>query len=205
MKKIMFNDKYDLTQAVLDGAKTMTRRVIVPRNENEKMFLDLLGDKDYMKYSGTFECYEKKTFFIHDDYNSYECKPKYVVGEKVAIAQSYESVYKQIPDDPDRKTLKKIYENTAGWHNKMFVSAGIMPHHIRITDVAPQKLQNISYDDCIKEGVRINPIGQVWIPNGKSVFNHPRELFSYLIDKLIGKGSWNKNPFVWVYSFDLVK
>ena len=26
MKKIMFNDKYGLTQAVLDGRKTMTRR-----------------------------------------------------------------------------------------------------------------------------------------------------------------------------------
>ena len=28
MKKIMFNDKYSLTQAVLDGRKTQTRRVI---------------------------------------------------------------------------------------------------------------------------------------------------------------------------------
>lgn len=27
-KKIMFNDKYSLTQAVLDGRKTMTRRII---------------------------------------------------------------------------------------------------------------------------------------------------------------------------------
>ncbi len=29
-KKIMFNDRYGLTQAVLDGRKTMTRR-LVPR------------------------------------------------------------------------------------------------------------------------------------------------------------------------------
>lgn len=28
MKKIMFNDKYSLTQAVLDGRKTMTRRIV---------------------------------------------------------------------------------------------------------------------------------------------------------------------------------
>lgn len=27
MKKIMFNDKYRLTQAVLEGRKTMTRRI----------------------------------------------------------------------------------------------------------------------------------------------------------------------------------
>lgn len=29
MKKIMFNDKYHLTQAVLNGTKTMTRREII--------------------------------------------------------------------------------------------------------------------------------------------------------------------------------
>lgn len=28
MKKIMFNDKYGLTEAVLEGRKTQTRRVI---------------------------------------------------------------------------------------------------------------------------------------------------------------------------------
>lgn len=28
MKKIMFNDRYGLTQAVLDGRKTVTRRII---------------------------------------------------------------------------------------------------------------------------------------------------------------------------------
>ena len=28
MKKIMFNDKFGLTQAVLEGRKTMTRRII---------------------------------------------------------------------------------------------------------------------------------------------------------------------------------
>lgn len=42
MKKIMFNDRYGLTQAVLDGRKTMTRRIIpgcykIPRHEFEKI------------------------------------------------------------------------------------------------------------------------------------------------------------------------
>lgn len=50
MKKIMFNDKYGLTQAVLDGRKTFTRRIIdYSRN---KVFLDLLGDEYYMKHEG---------------------------------------------------------------------------------------------------------------------------------------------------------
>lgn len=28
MKKIMFNDRFGLTQAVLEGRKTMTRRIV---------------------------------------------------------------------------------------------------------------------------------------------------------------------------------
>ena len=28
MRKIMFNDKYELTRAVLEGKKTMTRRIV---------------------------------------------------------------------------------------------------------------------------------------------------------------------------------
>lgn len=30
MQKIMFNDKYDLTQTVLEGRKTQTRRMLNP-------------------------------------------------------------------------------------------------------------------------------------------------------------------------------
>lgn len=38
MKKIMFNDKFGLTQAVLDGRKTQTRRIIKPQPEvSERM------------------------------------------------------------------------------------------------------------------------------------------------------------------------
>lgn len=32
MKKIMFNDKYGLTQAVLEGRKTQTRRIVYTQN-----------------------------------------------------------------------------------------------------------------------------------------------------------------------------
>lgn len=39
MKKIMFNDKYGLTQAVLEGRKTQTRRML-----NPTMFFSKIGD-----------------------------------------------------------------------------------------------------------------------------------------------------------------
>lgn len=36
----------------------------------------------------------------------------------------------------------------------MFVRADLMPHHIKITDVKVERLQDISDDDIMREGVR---------------------------------------------------
>ena len=39
MKKIMFNDRYGLTQAVIEGRKTMTRRLAASKRKYEKIRL----------------------------------------------------------------------------------------------------------------------------------------------------------------------
>ncbi len=51
MKKIMFNDKYGLTQAVLEGRKTQTRRII------SKEFFSLVWDEreDTLVYENSDE------------------------------------------------------------------------------------------------------------------------------------------------------
>ena len=68
MKKIMFNDKYGLTQAVLDGRKTMTRRII---NQQTEGWLRMLYDERY------------------DDWHR---RSPYMYLETLAIAQSYRSI-----------------------------------------------------------------------------------------------------------------
>lgn len=114
MKKIMFSDKYCLTQAVLDGTKTMTRRMLKPGTP--------LGN-----------------------WMEIEKDLPYKVGEVVAIAQSYNAIGNPQYDKSGR--------DAAGNTNKMFVKAALMPHHIKITDVKIERLRDISYKDCIKEGI----------------------------------------------------
>jgi hypothetical protein len=38
-----------------------------------------------------------------------------------------------------------------------------------------------------------------------NLFDNPRKAFASLIDKISGKGTWDKNPWIWVYYFELVK
>ena len=89
----------------------------------------------------------------------------------------------------------------------MFVKAAFMPYHIRITNVRIERLQDISNEDCLKEG-----IFKVWGTNvygivGKNLTSwiNPKDVYAYLINKISGKGTWESNPFVWVYDFELLK
>ena len=96
----------------------------------------------------------------------------------------------------------------------MFVKADLMPHHIEITDIKVERLQDISDEDCMKEGIyRLDSAngngGIAYSFVGASdkkhigLYNTPRDAFSALIDKVSGKGTWESNPYVWVYEFKL--
>ena len=71
MKKIMFNDKYGLTQAVLEGRKTQTRRTFL--KPCDETLLDGI----------TPECI-------------ISVRSRYKVGETIAIAQSYKDIHAEI-------------------------------------------------------------------------------------------------------------
>lgn len=76
MQKIMFNDRYGLTQAVIEGRKTMTRRLINLNSTSDVQVRIFAGYVQIIGRSGNV-CAEKKL--------------PYKVGEVVAVAQSYEA------------------------------------------------------------------------------------------------------------------
>lgn len=203
----MFNDKYGLTEAVLEGRKTQTRRLL----HHPKTF----GGK-YV--SGFRLCTNKQgvqfAYLVDED----ECEidgsvnvlSAYKIGEEVVIAQRYSECFRAV-----------CLENSKGWNNKMFVMAELMPHRIKITNIRVERLQDISEDDCLKEGVyyhteppkhheydRYSP----WSPSVKpykfeseKYFCSAKYAFKHLIEKVSSKGTWDSNPYVFVYDFELIK
>lgn len=181
----MFNDKYGLTDAVLQGRKTMTRRII-PQH--------------------VVDYYESEA----EDSTLIDAA-KYRIGDVVAVAQSYSQLNKEGYLAPE--WLDHTCEDSKGYSNKMYVRADLMPERnlIRITDIKVERLQDISDDDCLKEGLERVYIGnEVWYKisdtrNGIKATQIPRLAFATLIDKISGKGTWDNNPLVFVYGFELVK
>ena len=203
MKKIMFNDKYGLTQAVLEGRKTQTRRTFLKPGE------DTLLNGITPQYL-------------------ISVRSRYKVGETVAIAQKYEDLIKN--DEFYRLGGKngmplECIKYERGCHNKMFVRAELMPHHIRITKIRMERLQDISDEDCLKEGICRSDIkNTLWgvAPirgEGESgttyehsvlgygpwhLFPSVKRAYASLIDLISGKGTWASNPYVFVYDFELI-
>lgn len=194
MKKIMFNDRYGLTEAVLDGRKTQTRRIAY-----QEPF------KYYRNCGFCTEGKDKGRLFINDG-NEIVAKSTYKIGEVVAVAQRY-------CDIPFAHEMFIRGGLPGGWLNKMFVKSDLMPHQIKITNIRCERLQYISTDDCMKEGICC--CHMPWFHDVYSYdatndskrkkwwYQTPIEAYKMLSCKL--HLHWDSDPLVFVYDFKLVK
>lgn len=215
MKRILFNDKFGLTRAVIDGRKTMTRRIIkCPREINGESVYIMSADRN-PETNEIIGCsaLNDEGWILDTFYR------KYKIGEVVAVAQPYRDCVNDILVNWGHKTDIAVmaFKELPGWTNRMFVRADLMPHKIRITNVRIERLQDISEEDCLREGIYEEGSGvyvrvsgcdyeyPVFCYDDYDRFATPREAFAALIDKVSGKGTWERNPFVFVYSFELVE
>lgn len=204
MNRIRFNKRYGLEDAVIAKLKDMTRRDGTKVKLQYEAGLDVRHDRNGKRE--TLEEYAIR-------------KSPYKIGEEVAVAQSYEDIKSHLG------AMARCMINPfgsprehPGWTNKMFVRADLMPHSIKITGIRFERLKCISEEECLREGIIIrndmincNMEDIVRYTFKNSFENHiwkcyktAREAFAVLIDKLSGKGYWESNPFVYVFTFKLV-
>ena len=214
MQKIMFDDACGLTRMVADGTKTVTRRgVMVPAAWQGK------------KVSGLRPVNGPGAAFLvlgEDGGVIGRIAPRYKVGEVVAVAERYGVLHERLKGAIREKRKDSaleafhragICDTDAGWDNKMYVRARLMPLRIRITGIRAECLQDISDGDCLREGVRkvqdhYFTVGDYAVGKGRgfmrtSLFPTPRKAFAALIDKTSGSDTWDRNPFVFVYEFEI--
>ncbi len=209
----MFNDKFLLTQAVLNETKTMTRR-IAKFEPPARLYDEVYNIEGGMNDKGQWilTLFNKYGEIIGD------IIPRYNVGEVVAIAQPYKTLYPNA--DFEMEDSYHFLTESKGWNNKMFVKADLMPHHIKITDVKIERLQDITEEDCLKEGIRKATIGYYvdglmvrdWEKESHretesgniKLFPTPKLAYASLINKICGKGTWERNPWVEAYTFTRV-
>lgn len=203
MRKIAFSDKFKLTDSILDGCKTQFR-CVVPNNMISKIVNEFKDDY----YENTLDTMSDIELINHYYFTEKLEKPPYVVGEKLAVAQTYESI---INNEAFSARFQFLLDEIPGWKDNRKVKAEKMIHHINITSVRIEELQDISDDDCLEEGIEQivlddNKKGSITVYGYKAtkeVWFTPREAFIQLINKVHRKNIWKENPYVFVFDFIL--
>lgn len=214
MKSVIFNERYGMETATLTGIKQRDTRY-------EKCCGFILDGLRLGLTRVVFEHNEIRTYSANNSYIVH--KTKYVPNDIVAIKQSYQTVWRNMPSRIQRPIFKKKYENTPGWTNKQLVKASEMPHHIKILTVDVCRLNDISDKESIAEGIEY--VGDEYADgindyfyryyNYKLKFEHQHQKIGYfskaryafasLFSKLTYKNMWRINPYVIVYTFELIK
>ncbi len=94
--------------------------------------------------------------------------------------------------------------------NKLFMPESAARYFIKITGVRAELLQDISEEDCLKEGIKIGRCGNenhwmkaFYAPGDNQPYMTARSAYEELINRINGKDTWALNPYVWVYDFEL--
>lgn len=188
--------------ALLDGRKSMTRRVLKPQPESPRVAgACLMGDQwvftgrdgsplgpIYMPYAPGDRLWVKEAFvsgFDVDDNGR-------AVGERKVWYRATDSGLSWY--DPDSESTL----DNPPWRSPRFMPRWASRLTLTVTDVRMQRVQDISDDDARAEGVQ--QVGEIWI-GGNGYAHSPQDAFMVLWREIHGPGAWDANPWVAALTF----
>ncbi|WP_274370991.1 hypothetical protein [Morganella morganii] len=144
-----------------------------------------------------------------------------IVNDKTEAARIYRASCEQkpgnyglwsIPDDADWKPRTKNMEFEGSWTPSIHMHRWASRILLEITDVRVDRLQDISEEDAVAEGVVTGSYGNegnwmkgFYAPGGNQPHQTEKSAYSELWCSIYGVDAWYKNPWVWVIEFRRVK
>ena len=198
MKGILF--KPDMIQAIVEGRKTQTRRVIKFKS------LPHIKDSDWhapLRIAGAYIFTARFGLAMKQQ----RVKYRYQAGEGVYIKEAWwrdqsGGCWGYKLDDIEWPPL-----NCGGKAiSSPFMPAWAARYFIEFTGVRSERLQEISLADIYAEGCPLEEATIFVDPvRGYEIKAQATEWFATLWDSINLKYPWESNPYVWVYKFELVR
>lgn len=182
-----------MVQAILSGRKTQTRRIIKPQPDDSGLWnhdkFPMSLDSELNGWWGTVdETGESKEFNCPFGWGGSPYLNNSLLWVRETCYYHKEEgrwIYKA--SEPLTDSITYGYK----WKPSIFMPLAACRIFLKVKNVRVERLQDISEKDAEAEGVFIH-----------SVYPSPRMEYASLWEKINGKGSWDKNPFVWVIEFE---
>lgn len=206
-----------MVQAILEGKKTQTRRIVKPHPKQE---LDFFG----------WELHPKKlrvAFGTGNKVDSFHNFPFGQVGDVLWVKETScfvqlehahillegakdknQMMYKASVHEDWMKFAKEQFNYK--WTPSIFMPKNACRIWLEITDIRIERLNDISDENAKKEGIILSEHSteniDLWhrYDDGSYTFL-PQTSFRTLWESINGKGSWNENPYVWVIEFERIQ
>lgn len=204
-KPILFNT--DMVLAILDGRKTVTRRV--PSKRVEDKWFDYTEWVAAVKTPGSTSLTEKEF---------YEQYPPYQTGDILYVRETWghgyhDGTYIYKADDKLANLPKFKETSKLIYHPSIHMPKKATRVFLKVTGVRLERLQNMPHDGPLKEGIHYCecPGGFTWKSDTDmyNCYTTPNGCMKALWDSTIKKSDidrygWDANPWVWVIEFERV-
>lgn len=205
-KPILFST--EMVQAILDGRKSQTRRIIKGLNEYDKSYLggcetykypidiDKLGVKSPYGEPGN-ELWVRETFAFLKEHDN---KPPSEIYDNQVL-------YKAGGKITNRFGLgTNIHESDFGrWRPSIHMPRRYSRIQLTVTDIRVERVQEITYQDILAEGLHEEGFTSNTYNDPENLEAGMRNRFRRLWDSInADRGySWESNPWVWVVEFEV--
>jgi hypothetical protein len=167
-----------MVQAILEGRKTMTRRIIKPQPSIDDFYAQVGSSNGVPAIND------------YDSKRVIKC-PFGQPGNLLYVRETY----CLIPPNYICYKASNINVTVKTWKPSIHMPKSYARIWLKVVNVRVERLQDISSDDARKGGIK----------EEDSVMGDFRPGFLKIWDKIYGPESWNENPWVWVVEFEMVE
>lgn len=199
MKEIPILMSAPMVLAIIAGRKTKTRRIVKPQPE--------LDEDSGRVFSGHSPA-KRSPFDIHNWKDPYvECFSRWKVGDILWVRESfvYRSKHDKYYFKADHAEPNTEPYAHSGWKPSIHMPKEAARIWLEVTEVKVERLQEISNEDAIAEGVNHGDQSPKSIGGAIAtmVLDARSEFFS-LWTKINGEDSLDSNPWVWCITFKVL-
>lgn len=205
----------EMVRAILAGRKTQTRRIIKVQPTEPDLKIWRVADTTGRKKDVGILLWGKMVDFnLITDWNYFKCP--YQIGDILWVRETWTS---DLVSDGEGEALinykADIPELSGAWKPSIHMPKDAARIFLKVTGVRAERLQNISEQDAIAEGIEkvggtysINPWRNYLRGKNGEMNMHcssPIRSFQTLWDLIHGSEAWSENPWVWVIEFEVAE